>query len=446
MSAAFFDLEFDANDLWGEDGALVGPSLVRARGSGPKIFYRSRTGLLAEEVPFRTDLSLLQAQMVAAHLGLADALVRKNCAQNAILANVLYVHAQCAGNRVFYSRDRNFYAEIDSRYAPPFYTYSRMLEGVAELEAAGLIESIKTSPSPVAKYRSRIRASDMLLGKTAEIGVDFSVSPREVIILKSVTGQLLPYDNSSDEIINRRRDVLEHNAFLESVDIRVVHPEAHYDECGFLSIRDRRLDPRMRKYYRVFNGGWSSGGRWYGPYWQGLPKDIRKALRINGDVIVEHDYRACHVRLLCALGGITLPFDDPGFDPYEGVGYDRKQVKRALNTMLNASSEAAALGAIQNEFADQRIYPPGAHARAIMMAVRDHFTGLARFWCSGIGLRLQNFDAEICRCVQRHLRRRNIPVLSVHDSFIVPSSHGGVLADVMEQEMRSQCQKLSLRK
>jgi hypothetical protein len=70
-----------------------------------------------------------------------------------------------------------------------------------------------------------------------------------------------------------------------------------------------------------------------------------------------------------------------------------------------------------------------------MERIRSQWPGLARCWCSGAGLRLQGVDAEICARVQRHLRRACIPVLSIHDSFVVERRAEPVLADVMEKEM-----------
>ena len=74
-----------------------------------------------------------------------------------------------------------------------------------------------------------------------------------------------------------------------------------------------------------------------------------------------------------------------------------------------------------------------------MDAIAGQWPQLAHFWSSGIGLRLQNIDAEICARVQRALRRAGIPVLSIHDSFIVRSRNQSVLADAMEEEMVRAC-------
>jgi hypothetical protein len=73
-------------------------------------------------------------------------------------------------------------------------------------------------------------------------------------------------------------------------------------------------------------------GRWYGPFWQALPQDVREGLRLNGEPVIERDFRACHLRLLCARVGVALPFSDPEFDPYMIAGLPRRDVKRALNT------------------------------------------------------------------------------------------------------------------
>jgi hypothetical protein len=238
-----------------------------------------------------------------------------------------------------------------------------------------------------------------------------------------------------------RRDVLEHNEFLTGIDIRVDHTDARLDGHGFLRVGGCWLDPRRCGFYRVFNRFWTHGGRWYGPYWQGLPGHVRGELLINGQPIFEHDFRACHLRLLCARIGVDLPFHEKDYDPYQIPGMNRSHIKIALNIMLNAGTECAALRAIARKLNDERIDEPYRRARTLMDAVRHWFRGLEQFWCSGVGLRLQNTDADICTRVQRLLRREDIPVLSVHDSFIVPATAKSVLQDVMEEGMVRACKK-----
>ena len=131
-----------------------------------------------------------------------------------------------------------------------------------------------------------------------------------------------------------RRDVTAHNAFLQGFDITLVHPEAHYDEQGYLVIDSRRLNPNRTTYYRIFNGRFTRGGRWYGPWWQSVPSRCRTGIRINGEPTCEPDIQGCHMRLLSARAGVKLGAGDP----YEGLGLPRKEVKLAVNVMLNAPS------------------------------------------------------------------------------------------------------------
>ena len=336
--------------------------------------------------------------------------------------------------RVFYSRDKNHYAGLSARYVPAFYTYAKMMSGVARLEDAGLIEHIKTTPSPSSRLRSRISASPLLLSRVADVSLDFVFASKEVIILRGADRWPLTYDDTA-RTTRMRGDVLEQNEFLGGFDIRLEHPRDTYGAHGFMRVDGRWLDPRRRSYYRVFNRRFTLGGRWYGPFWQNLPSDVREYMLINGELVVERDYRACHLRLLCGRAGLDLPFRDEDFDPYQIEGFDRSHIKLALNIMLNADTERGARRAIARELSPQNVANAGHWAHSLVDAVRYRFPGLEQFWCSRVGLRLQNVDAEICRRVQRRLRHENIPVLSVHDSFIVPASFNSVLNDVMEEEM-----------
>ncbi len=106
-------------------------------------------------------------------------------------------------------------------------------------------------------------------------------------------------------------------------------------------------------------------------------------------------------------------------DPYEVPGFPRTLTKFAFNVILNAKTKRKALGAIEKRLKEDGLLEVREHARALTNAVADHFRDLGQVWCTGMGMRLQNTDAEICRRVQRQLRKADVPALSVHDSFIV---------------------------
>ena len=419
---------------------FTGVALICDPGADP--WYESGRGLLSNEVPFRPDLNLRQPESIEKRLALKLARKGVRAALCALIANLIYAYARAANTRVFYSRNRNHYAELVRRYSPSYYTFANMMAAVASLEEAGLIEHEKTAPSPNAICRSRIRATAALLNLLGDLSPDLVITPREEIILRDAAKRHRDYSDT-ERICAMRKDVIAHNEFLACADIRVDHPSARYDEGGFLRVQDRWLDPRRRTYYRVFNCDWNRGGRWYGPFWQGLSNRFRKHLRIDGEAVVELDYRACHLRLLCASSGIELPCHEEDYDPFKVPGIARRKLKLAFNIMLNADSEVSARRAIVCELTTEGLARPYDEAADLMEAVRSSFPGLERFWCSRAGLCLQNIDADICARVQRRLRRRDIPALSIHDSFIVPVRGSDVLQAVRHEEMARACRRLA---
>ena len=199
-------------------------------------------------------MRLLRPAIVAEHLEVRLEPDGGDCAQNALLANVLYAHLRAADTRVFYSRDKNHFARLSRarRSVPAFYTYANVTRAVASLEDAGLIDHDKTVPSPFACLRSSISASPTLLSRIAGVALEFDCRPREVLILRDAHGWPLVYPDS-DRTFQMRRDVLEHNELLRSLDIRVDHPRMHYEAHGFIRVDGRWLDSRRRAYHRVFN-------------------------------------------------------------------------------------------------------------------------------------------------------------------------------------------------
>lgn len=56
--------------------------------------------------------------------------------------------------------------------------------------------------------------------------------------------------------------------------------------------------------------------------------------------------------------------------------------------------------------------------------------------CTDQGIGLMNLDAQIAELVLRHFTKLGIPVLSVHDSFIIDYRKVGMLKDVMAKASR----------
>lgn len=326
----------------------------------------------------------------------------------------------------FYSRDKNHYAAVTRRYFPEYYTYETMKKAVDVLARAGLVEDLRTRPSPSAKKRSRLRATAHLLGlfQKVEAHAIQNVSS-ELIVLKTAgkNKRLLTYDETL-ETTAMRAQVHAFNTFQSQFDVGL-NGEPH----AMLSIS-------ARQYHRVFNGDFKGGGRWYA-LWQNLKKELRPSITINGSPTSEFDISCCHPRLLCAITGLQLPFDDPSFDFYDLPGFDRALVKVAVNILFNANRSPVT--ALTRELRKQGIVGGRALASELFRAIKAKWPVLAPYWGSGVGLKLQNVDASICSAVHSEMQRRGIPVLSIHDSFIVPSAFEKTLWDVVGTAIDEVC-------
>lgn len=71
--------------------------------------------------------------------------------------------------------------------------------------------------------------------------------------------------------------------------------------------------------------------------------------------------------------------------------------------------------------------------RAILVALKNKHSRIAKYIASGYGVKLQNLDAKIAENIINYFTSINIPILTVHDSFICNKLDEYVLKDYMEQ-------------
>lgn len=73
------------------------------------------------------------------------------------------------------------------------------------------------------------------------------------------------------------------------------------------------------------------------------------------------------------------------------------------------------------------------YCEALEKAIRDHHKPIEQFFCSGIGLELQNHDSLLCGSIFDYfLVKTDSIVLAVHDSFIVKQSDIHHLAEALK--------------
>jgi len=89
-----------------------------------------------------------------------------------------------------------------------------------------------------------------------------------------------------------------------------------------------------------------------------------------------------------------------------------------------------------NEFREELKHIGIRQARPIIDAFKKAHAPIAKYFCNGkkTGMKVMNKDARIALDIVWHFVKQNIPVLPVHDSFIVQCQYEDELRLVMQQK------------
>ena len=177
-------------------------------------------------------------------------------------------------------------------------------------------------------------------------------------------------------------------------------------------------------------------------HYQGLNEEERAEITINGDPVVELDYSGMHPHLLYAKEGIQF-FGDP----YAIVDHQleaRPFLKQILLCLLNSKDELTAERAgnywlARNHKERNALYDIGiTRARPIIDAFKQVHKPIAHHFCNGkkTGMRIMNLDAKIALDVVDHFAKQEIPILAIHDSFIVQEQYKDELKRTMQRIYR----------
>lgn len=179
--------------------------------------------------------------------------------------------------------------------------------------------------------------------------------------------------------------------------------------------------------HRVFNrSSFRFGGRFYGGWWQSVPKAYRKRIMIDGHPTREVDFSAMLLRMLYDLNGAEMvgdPYTLEEIDPRH-----RPIIKKALLALINAGS-------------DQRIQTQQTDGMPItwpelIERLQTKHRQISHYFHSGIGLELQRKDSDIAEIVMIEAAKGNVLVLPVHDSFVVPHMRTNSIKQLMMDAYR----------
>jgi hypothetical protein len=236
------------------------------------------------------------------------------------------------------------------------------------------------------------------------------------------------------------------------------------------------IDHRNTFVKRVFNNAsWEAGGRFYGGWWQSINEELRSEIMINDNPVVEIDFTAMHIALLQAevaeklepdlvvvkgsesqqksdlfdkfsasrfIGTDDAPNanDDPytldkTIFPHKNDFDQRKVVKKLVLMAINASSRTSAFSAFRsdNPKGDPLRKMTNAELSQLLDAFIEKHPKLEPFLCALKWGELMYLDSRIAESVIEQLTDKSIPVLCVHDSFIVADKQKHELLRAMDR-------------
>ena len=343
------------------------------------------------------------------------------------------------------------FEEVNSRYnalhiSPILIIYRKQLH---ELTWIDFRRGRYSKTNPAWSFVSRLRASEWLQLQFSSLGLnadDIGSAPnRECIILNEIdyeeNKRTFPIKYHDDENTDHMREILmAYNDLLQNtyVDIASLKEPIVYREMktkrGYQPQRVS-ISQRSKFVRRIFSrGSWNIHGRFYGGFWQQINEDLRRDIFINGNPTVEVDYKALHLTLLYARflnEQKVWPYGDDPYDLHRQLSSrvprdtQRKRVKLLVLQAINASSRKSAFSAFRQ---NAKMGTPekkltNQYLQELLEAFLEEHPVLERFIATDAGVDLMRIDSDITEKIIAQMTKQKIPVLTIHDSYIVQRQH-----------------------
>ncbi len=258
-------------------------------------------------------------------------------------------------------------------------------------------------------------------------------------------------DKDAPEAIHQWRiDLKAYNKLLEESFIDIVTIEKPVVKQPYWDKRLKRhsyklveISPRNSFVRRVFyREDWALGGRFHGGWWQMVGSKWRKHIFINDKPTDEQDFSGLHVTLLYGLEGLQPPPDpytlslESSFTPEES----RAIIKALVLTAINAKDRKSAFQAFRQDqekgSAQKRL--KDVQLTKILDAFCSNNEPIAHYLCNDMGVKLMAIDGRITAKVINHFTKKGVPVLTVHDSYILDIEYQKELHEVMSEAITAE--------
>jgi len=321
---------------------------------------------------------------------------------------------------VSYSRNKSDY-NIPARYNPAeigFHPVISIIDGLTDLGYVAQVSKGFYSRTGGRSRKPRMRATQKLrdsLEKT--YGIDGSMidvhSRSETVILRDKQKKDVSYKDS--RLTRYRRDLLQDYYRLLRNKYIDIDLQGHSDHV--------RINLANKFVRTIFNNrSFNQGGRFYGGWWQIVPKELRTRILIKTKPTVELDFSGNQLMMAYAECGIDY-FSTGKGDPYILSNYGsqhRELFKKVMIVALNSSSRRSTKAAIRNQINKGKFsLPSGRSVEDILKDFESFHSDILSQFFSGRSGHFQFLDSEVTARVIDHMTRtEDDVVLCLHDSFI----------------------------
>lgn len=278
------------------------------------------------------------------------------------------------------------------------------------------------------KRYTRIWATDELIQLFAGANVEYT--PPQYVVLKDAEGDVKEYTHTSKT--RRITKILQTNHQI-------------CRQANIKAVIDGKNSNVNAALHAVYLGDWHSYGRLHTATkrgYQNFERENRPTITINGEPSIERDYSGLHPRLLYAWK--KEQYDD---DPYTQVNAHPKLrdfLKVLLLALVNSDDVRKAVCAGNFEIWDQcdrKEYELYNLLKDLKLKTNDlirqfqeaHPTIASYFGEPGLGLKLMHFDSKIALDIIESFNQRQLPILAIHDSFIVSKQYEEMLRNTMDE-------------
>ena len=340
--------------------------------------------------------------------------------------------------------------KVKSIYNPKAINPEKLRAVLDALEANNYIDTIAHSHSDNPNQKnttSRARASKTLQElfstlNTTEFDMiedpntplvklnEFDVNPETGEQLK--TKHPVEYDQTLPHVVEMVKVLRAYNDLLNRTHIHLASIDKPYitrieKKTGKeINVQITNASKTIR---RVFSRGkWDCFGRFSGGFWQRVgdkeESPYRRNIRINNETTVELDYSSLHPNILTVEAGLepledvyTIGYQvDEQFDQLE----QRQIMKGLVLNLLNAKTSELAYSAFRYNKPEKHPFRKLSNAKleAFTTALTKKHPHLTDKIGNDEGIRLMFIDSQIMNVIIDKATKREIPILTVHDSVI----------------------------